>query len=174
MKSFELEKFKVQGIKINYYYVCKRKLWLFDKGITMEHMNDKVLQGKVLHETAYSRKKAREFLIDDLIKIDIADADYIREVKMSSKMKLADKMQIAYYLYYLKKEKGIIKKGTINYTKERKVEEIELNTELENEIEKTLIEIEKIISKPIPPQLEKLPYCRKCAYFEFCFVGGNE
>ncbi|MGB4644385.1 MAG: Dna2/Cas4 domain-containing protein, partial [Dictyoglomaceae bacterium] len=29
--------FRVTGIKINYLFVCERKLWLFDRGIGMEH-----------------------------------------------------------------------------------------------------------------------------------------
>lgn len=39
--EFDFESLKVQGIKFNYYFICKRKLWLFDKGITMENNSDK-------------------------------------------------------------------------------------------------------------------------------------
>lgn len=49
--SIDLEKLKVQGVKINYYYICKRKLWLFSKGITMEQNSDRVLSGKLIHTT---------------------------------------------------------------------------------------------------------------------------
>jgi len=55
--EFQIDKFKTQGIKVNYYYVCKRKLWLFSKGITMEQNSDRVLSGKIVHEDAYQREK---------------------------------------------------------------------------------------------------------------------
>ena len=123
---------KVQGVKINYYYVCKRKLWLFSKGITMEQTNDRVLSGKTIHENSYRRQEKKEVLVDGLLKLDIVDGDYIREVKISSKMSKPDRMQLLYYLYYLK-QKGIKKKGLINYVKEKRVEEVELTPENEKE-----------------------------------------
>ncbi|KXZ39969.1 CRISPR-associated exonuclease Cas4 [Alkalithermobacter thermoalcaliphilus JW-YL-7 = DSM 7308] len=167
--NLDFEKLKVQGVKVNYYYICKRKLWLFDKGITMEHNSDRVLSGKLIHEKSYQRAKAKEVMIDDILKIDIIQGDYIRETKISSKMPQADKMQIIYYLYYLK-NLGITKKGSINYVKEKKVEEVELTEQDEKNIEKTLIEINNITKLKKPPKLEKLPICTKCAYYEFCFA----
>lgn len=171
--EFELDKFKTQGIKVNYYYICKRKLWLFDKGISMENTSDRVLQGKVVHENSYARDKNKEFLIDDIIKVDILEKDYVKEVKLSSKMEKSDKMQLLYYLFYLK-QLGINKKGTINYVKEKKIEEIELTGEDEEEIKNALIDISKILALSKPPKLIKLPYCAKCAYYEFCFVKEVE
>lgn len=47
--KFSLEEYKTNGVKLNYYYICKRKLWLFDKGISFENFNDRVLQGKILY-----------------------------------------------------------------------------------------------------------------------------
>lgn len=167
--DFDLDLFKTQGIKLNYYYVCKRKLWLFDKGISMEHNSDRVLQGKVVHENSYPRQKNKEILIDDIIKVDIMDKDYIKEVKISSKMEKCDKMQLLYYLFYLK-QMGIYKKGTINYVKEKKVEYIDLTENDEEEIKSALINISKILKENKPPKLKKLPYCTKCSYYEYCFV----
>ncbi|HOQ01461.1 CRISPR-associated protein Cas4 [Acetivibrio clariflavus] len=167
--SFDFESFKTQGVKVNYYYVCKRKLWLFSKGITMEHLSDRVLRGKVLHETAYSRQKNRDVEIDELIKLDIVDGDFVREIKLSSKMSNSHRMQILYYLYYLHML-GIKKKGVINYVKEKKQDFVELNDEDKKEIEKALVEIKAICNMEKPPPLEKKPICKKCSYYEFCFV----
>ncbi|SHH05420.1 CRISPR-associated protein Cas4 [Tepidibacter thalassicus] len=167
--ELDFEKLKVQGVKINYYYICKRKLWLFDKGITMEQNSDRVLSGKLIHEKSYPRLKNKEVMIDDILKLDIMQGEYIKETKISSKMPKADKMQLIYYLYYLKKL-GIIKKGIINYVKEKRQEELELTKEEEINIEKTLIEINKITKMKHPPKLEKLLICTKCAYYEFCFA----
>lgn len=171
--SLDLEQLNIQGVKINYYYICKRKLWLFTKGITMEQNSDRVMSGKIIHENSYKRQKHKELLIDNLLRLDIVDSEYVREVKISSKMKKADEMQLYYYIYYLKKL-GINKKGMINYVKEKKQKEIELTPEKEEEIEKTIEGIIKISKLNKPPTLEKLSYCTKCAYYEFCFVKEED
>lgn len=168
--SIDLENLKVQGVKINYYCICKRKLWLFSKGITMENNSSRVESGKVLHENSYKKMKNKEVLIDDILKLDIIQGEHIREVKISSKMKEADEMQLYYYLYYLKKVLGIEKKGLINYVKEKKQDELILTLEIEEKIENTLININSLCKEITPPKLEKLPYCTKCAYYEFCFA----
>jgi CRISPR-associated exonuclease Cas4 len=161
---------KIQGIKVNYYFICKRKLWLFAKGLGFENLSERVSIGKILHETAYPREKEREILIDDTIMLDLASEDYIREIKLSSKMEEADKMQVYYYLYFLK-QKGIIKKGMINYVKEKRREEIELTDEIEQKIKFVLDDIIKICEHTNPPEYKKLKYCTKCAYYEFCLAG---
>lgn len=168
--SIDLENLKVQGVKINYYYICKRKLWLFSKGITMEQNSGRVESGKIIHENSYKRMKNKEVLIDDILKLDIIKGDHVREVKISSKMQEADKMQLYYYLYYLKNALAIEKKGLMNYVKEKKQEELILTDEIEEKIEHTLINIKRLCENNFPPKLEKLPYCNKCAYYEFCFA----
>lgn len=173
MEEFELENYKTQGVKLNYYYVCKRKLWLFDKGITMENTSDRVLQGKIVHEYSYPREKNKEILIDDMIKLDILDKDYIKEVKISSKMEKPDRMQLLYYLFYLK-QMGVEKKGSINYVKEKKIEIVELTQKDEEELKDALVKIKEILGHDKPSKVEKLTYCKKCAYYEFCYVKEVE
>lgn len=165
----DFQSLKTSGAKINYLYVCQRKLWLFDRGIQMEKESDKVLIGKLTSEYSYPREKKKEFLIDNLISIDVIGSDYIFEVKHSNKMQKADKMQILYYLYYLKKF-GIEKKGILNYPKLRKREEVELTEEKEKEVEEALIKINDILKMNKPPEIQKKTYCTKCAYYLFCFV----
>lgn len=171
--SIDIENLKISGIKMDYYFICKRKLWLFDKGISMESENDRVMQGKVVHEESYKKQKSKEVLIDNLIRLDIIDKNYVKEVKISSSMKKADKMQLLYYLYYLKSI-GINRKGTLNYVKERVVEEVELTDEDERFIEKVLEEIDMLCKEKYPPKIEKYPYCRKCAYYEYCYVQEED
>lgn len=103
-----------------------------------------------------------------MICIDIVDSNTIKEVKSSDKMQEADTIQILYYLYYLKSV-GVIRKGTINYPKQRKREFIELTKENEKRVEKTLLEIDGILKRTNPPEIEKKSYCSKCAYYEFCY-----
>ena len=165
---------KITGLRINYLYICHRKLWLFDRGITMEDRSDRVLMGKLLEKHSYPSEphENREVLIDNLINIDIVDSDTIREVKYSNRMKEADRIQILYYLYYLKRL-GVEKKGAINYPKIRRREEIILTEEGEHEVESALRQTREILDMPAPPPLERKPFCTKCAYYEFCF-GGEE
>uniref|UniRef100_C5D2U1 CRISPR-associated exonuclease Cas4 n=1 Tax=Geobacillus sp. (strain WCH70) TaxID=471223 RepID=C5D2U1_GEOSW len=164
----------VSGVQMHYYKVCKRKLWLFSKGIALEEEHDRVVEGKILHERAYPRLDEREILVDSTFKLDALDGEYIREIKISSKMADADRFQMLYYLYELKK-RGIIKKGLISYTKERKTEEVILTEKDEKEIEKAIGEIYRVLQLHSPPRLKKLTYCPKCAYYEFCYaLEGDE
>ncbi len=169
LNILEFEALKINGIKINYLYVCARKLWLFDRGIQMEKESDRVLMGKLTSKYSYPREKRKDILIDNLISIDIIGSDYIVEVKHSNKLSEADKIQILYYLYYLKRL-GIEKKGIINYPKLRKREEIDLTEEKEKEVEKALFKANEILRMDKPPEALKKPYCKKCAYFLFCFI----
>ncbi|MGH2638833.1 MAG: CRISPR-associated protein Cas4 [Rhabdochlamydiaceae bacterium] len=47
---------KFTGSQINYYFICKRKLWLFSHNIELEPESDLVKLGKLLHENRYNRK----------------------------------------------------------------------------------------------------------------------
>jgi len=132
IEDINFNRLKVNGIKVNYFYICHRKLWLFDRKITMEDKSDKVLLGALLHMDSYERERQKEVLIDNLISIDILDGVNIKEVKYSDKMEKADKMQVLYYLYYLK-NLGIEKQGIINYPKQKKREFIQLTEEAEKE-----------------------------------------
>ncbi|MCK9228662.1 MAG: CRISPR-associated protein Cas4 [Syntrophorhabdaceae bacterium] len=165
---------KTTGLRVNYLYICHRKLWLFDRGITMEQESDWVLQGKLLGQHSYSSipEEHKEVAIDNLINIDIVDSDHIGEVKYSNRMPEADRIQLLYYLYYLKKL-GIEKKGTINYPKQRRKEEVPLTEEGEREVELALRKVAEILALPKPPSLERKRICPKCAYYEFCFGGED-
>lgn len=167
-RDIDFQSLKTNGIKVNYLYVCERKLWLFDRGIQMESKSDKVLMGKLTEEHSYPREEKKEILIDNLINIDIVGDDEIREVKYSNRMHHADRIQLLYYLYYLK-QLGIEKMGVINYPKMRKREEIVLTPEAEREIENALMRVQEILRLDKPPQLQRKPYCAKCAYYEFCW-----
>ncbi len=165
--NIDFHSLKTTGVKVNYLYVCERKLWLYDRGIQMEAGSDKVLMGKLLGDYSYLREDKKEVLIDNLINIDIVGDDEIREVKYSNRMHHADRIQILYYLYYLKRL-GIEKRGVINYPKMRKREEVLLTADAEREVEAALMRVQEILSMDKPQQLQRKPYCSKCAYYEFC------
>lgn len=162
---------KINGTQINYYFICKTKLWFFSHNIQMEHESDNVALGKQLHENSY--KKEKEFLIDDLINVDFIKSTNpieIHEVKKTKSMEKSHEFQLLYYMYYLKHKKEIKDIiGYIDYPLNRKKLKIELTEEKENQLNGILEDIKNIIVGEIPkPKKSKI--CRKCAYFEFCFI----
>ncbi len=161
------------GIHIQYYFVCTRKLWLYAKNLGLEEGFEKIEDGRLLHDSVYKRSKTRELYTGEGFKIDILEGEYVREIKLSSKMTEADRYQLLFYLYQLKK-RGLERKGLISYTKERKTEEIVLTPEDEKNLDKIQKEILKIINQNSPPSVIKKPYCKKCAYYEFCYIDELE
>ncbi len=161
---------EINGTLIWYYYICKREVWLIGHGIEPDQENEFITLGRHIHEIFYQRRK-KELTIDNKIKIDILpNRKVIGEVKKSSKFLESAKMQVAFYLYYMKKEKGIDMEGIILIPEERKRIKIELNKELEREIETAIKEINTILEKEKPPSAVKTHYCRNCAYKEMCWA----
>ena len=161
---------KINGTQINYYFICKTKLWLFSHNIQLEHESENVKLGKILHEDSFKREK--DFLIDNLINVDfikITDCVEIHEVKKTQKMDLSHEYQLLYYMHYLKNEKDITNiKGFLDYPKSRKKKEIFLTSKKEEELIKIIEDIKNINSNNMPKPI-KSRICKKCAYFEFCF-----
>lgn len=138
----------------------------------MEQESDLVSMGKIIHKTSYKREQ-RDFALDNIINVDFIRKEEfleIHEVKKSTKMEKAHVFQLLYYLYYLKHEKGISNvKGFIDYPKIRKKEEFELNLEKESQLEEVFGKIKEIVDGELPKPVKK-PFCRKCAYFDLCWV----
>lgn len=158
----------VNGTLIWYYYICKREVWLIGHSIDADQENNFIVLGRHLHEIFYKMEK-KELLIDNVIKIDVLSTKkVIGEVKKSSKYLESAKMQLAFYLYYLK-QKGISMEGELLIPEERKREKVVLTKELEKELEIAIDEIQKIIKMEKPPKPQKIPYCKNCAYKEMCW-----
>jgi len=175
-KSEELEfdpEMLIGGTKVNYFIHCKTQVWLFSQFILQEKESELVLIGKILESLFFKEMKMKNILIDSKISIDLirrGEKIIIQDIKKSSKFEKAHYYQVLYYMWYLKNVKGITNlEGIISYPNERKIIKVELTEEKEKEIEKILKEINEIISRPKPPLPVYKKYCRKCAYFEFCF-----
>lgn len=138
----------------------------------MEEGHERVQAGKLLHDQAYKNADEKELQVDN-IKIDAIDGEFVREIKVSSKMTKADRWQLLFYLYELKK-RGLNKKGLISYTKEKRTEEVTLSQKEEKELEKILSSISFIIKQTKPPNVIRKGYCKKCAYYDFCYVGESD
>ena len=102
------------GVEVNYFFVCKRKLWFFSRYLDLEADSDLVLLGRLLHEHGYPRK-FKEVSIGR-IKIDFLERHgVIHEVKRSRRMEKAHLFQLLYYIYYLRRF-GVEVKGCLLYT----------------------------------------------------------
>ncbi len=160
------------GTQVNYYLICPTKLWLFSHNVTMERSSDLVGMGRFIHETSYSREKKN--VIVDRIGIDFVkkgDGITIHEVKKSKKLEQAHRYQLYYYLYYLQEVLGIPDvDGVLDYPLIRQRERLVLTDGVKEEIERMLREIGEIVQLPQSPPPVKKPYCRKCAYYELCWV----
>ena len=163
---------KVNGTLVNYYFFCKTKLWLHANRINLEDNSEDVRIGRILHEINEEKGKKTEIAIDN-IKIDKITRDYLVEVKKSDSDREAVKWQVLLYLYKLK-QKGVIKKGKIEYIEKRgkgkKIDYIELDEVNERELLEVLEHIEDLINLERPPEPIFETHCKKCAYYEYCFI----
>ncbi len=160
------------GTRINYYFVCHRKLWLFARGINMEHTSDTVLLGKLIDESSYERKD-KGIDIDGTIVIDWIDErnGILHEVKKSDSKEEAHVWQILYYLWYLK-QKGVSGlEGELDYPKLREKVSVKLTPERETELQRILADVTAVVARETPPERINKKFCRSCSYFELCWIG---
>lgn len=161
---------KITGVMVYYYFVCKRKLWYFANDLNMEFNSELVGIGKLIDEKSYSREK-KHILIDETINIDfLKDWKIVHEVKKSKKMDEAAKWQLKYYIWVLRNKGVDIEKGILDYPLLRKREEIILDEKEQKELELVLQDIEKIVSLKLPPSTIDKKICKKCAYYELCYI----
>ena len=160
----------ITGVMIYYYFICQRKLWYFANEINMEQNSELVSIGKTIDETSYKREK-KSILIDNTINIDfIKDGAVLHEVKKTKAIEEAGIWQLKYYMYYLNKRGVKNIKAKIDYPLLRESLDIEMDNEdikiLEN-IEKN---IEEISDSEKPPEILNSSICKKCAYYDLCYV----
>lgn len=163
---------RVNGTLINYYFHCKRQCYLHGNRLNLEDNSENVKIGKAIHEEKESKSKNSEIEIDN-IKIDKLTNEYLVEIKKSDADIDASKWQLLYYLKVLK-DKGIDRKGKLEFIEKnkgnKKVLYFELNDELLKELDEYVHEIDKLLqSNEIPPVLNKAK-CKKCAYYEYCYI----
>ena len=162
---------KLTGNLINAYYVCPRKLWLFAHEINPYSENPYMEIGTLIGEESYKREK-KEIQVGSM-KIDLIKKEngaiVIAEIKKSSSGKNAAKMQLLFYLYQLKNN-GVEAKGELLIPREKRKVPVELTEELEKVLLEDMRKIREIISQNLPPEAEKIKFCRNCAYNDFCWA----
>ena len=159
----------VTGTQINYYFVCKRELWLFSHQINMEQTSELVELGKLIHEESYIREK-KEIEIGP-IKIDFIGSDgIIHEIKKTPSVEEAHIWQLKYYLYYLNNLGVNNIKGMINYPKLKKTLDVTLEKDDFGKIEAIIADIEEIINQEDIPVIKTTKICKKCSYYDLCYI----
>lgn len=161
----------MNGSLMYYYYVCKRHLWLSYNRINLEENSEDVKIGKELHQELNTAKNT-ELEIDD-IKIDKLTNDYVIEVKKSDSNIEAAIFQLKYYLYVLDSY-GVYRNGKLKIIeKDKSTRDIKIiyNNTVKKEVENTIQKIEQIIHNSNIPSINKdIKKCKKCAYYEYCYV----
>lgn len=165
------------GTHFNYYQICKRKLWLFANGISMEHTSDLVYEGKLIHEESYPQRSAKYEEVEmDGIKVDYYDTLHkvIHEIKKSDKVEVAHEWQLKYYMYVFEQNgiEGI--SGILEYPVLRKRDTVLLSDIDRETIVEMINEIKQVIESDFCPPLEKKRICRNCSYWDFCYSGEEE
>ena len=107
------------------------------------------------------------------IRLDRLTKEYLTEIKKSDADPEASKWQLLYYLKKLK-EKGIIRKGKLEFIEKNKESKktliVELGESEEEQLEKYIVEIEMLVQqKEVPPPING-KQCKKCAYYEYCYI----
>jgi CRISPR-associated exonuclease Cas4 len=160
----------ITGVLFQAYLICKRQVWLMAHKIVPDQDNKYIEIGRLIDDNSYGREKKKIHF--DNMEIDVIKKEgnqlIVGEIKKTSKALGSAKLQLGFYLYQLKLN-GIYAKGMILIPKEKKRIPIDLTIELEKEIIKAEESISEIIQLEAPPKLEKLKFCRKCAYEEFCW-----
>lgn len=163
---------KITGTLVNYYVHCRRQCWLMAHGMNFEDDSEEVRIGKVLHELKKEEQRNREVAIEG-IKVDKLDHEYVTEMKKSDADVEAAKWQTLYYLYVLK-EKGLERKGVLQFVERSKqtgkTVRLELDKESEDRLKTMLKEMEIYLNQDQPDKAVRQKKCNRCAYFAYCFL----
>lgn len=159
----------ITGTLVWYYFICKREVWLMSHEITPDEDSSVLDIGRAIHEIFY-RKMLKEVSIEG-VKVDLFKRaeQAVCEIKTSSKFVEAARFQLLYYLFRLK-EYGVNPIGWILIPTEKRKIGVKLDGDAERTLLKVLDEIKKIAELEYPPPPVKTPYCRRCAYKEFCWA----
>ena len=163
---------RITGTIVNYFIHCKRQCWLFAHKMNFEDDSEDVRIGRILHEVRSEGRNNTEIQIEG-IKVDKMTEDYVLELKKSDADVEATKWQTIYYLYMLK-QKGIDRKGRLEFLERKKQTSKTVELELDNLTEVKLIgmleEIEQYLLQDKPDEAIYAKKCERCAYYAYCYI----
>lgn len=156
---------------MNYYFHCKRQCYLFGNRMNLEDNSEEVKIGKAIHEE-HAEQTNTEIAIEN-IRLDKLTAEYLTEVKKSDADVEAAKWQLMFYLKVLK-EKGIQRKGKLEFIEKNKGKKktiiLELTEDEEKKLQQYVQEIEELLTQEEIPEVLNKSQCKKCAYYEYCYI----
>jgi len=162
----------ITGSIVNYYFHCKRQCYLAGNRLNMESNSEQVKIGQAIHQEKEQKAKRTEISIEN-IRIDKLTDEYLTEIKKSDSDVEAARWQLIYYLYVLK-QKGIIRKGKLEFVEKNKskhkVQIIELTDELINQLQQHMQDIETLILGSQVPTTQCGKGCTNCSYYEYCYI----
>ncbi len=161
---------QITGTLVWYYAICPREAWLMAHEMEPEKEFGLLAEGR-LNQEAHYKRATKELSLPGMRLDQVRREDgklIVSEVKKSSRFLPATRLQLGYYLWRLENE-GMEASGEILVPSERKRETVELTPELRAEIESLVARIEVLVREPVPPRAEKIPFCKRCAYAEFCW-----
>ncbi|UIR57325.1 CRISPR-associated protein Cas4 [Sphingobacterium sp. SRCM116780] len=167
---------------INYYQICKRKLWFFTNGINMEHTSDIVYDGKLLHENSYPQRnnKHSEITLSASFerielygKIDFYDAlkKTVHETKRSDKVEVAHEWQVKFYLWLLKLNGVEDATAILEYPLLRQRDVLRLTEKDIEELKSSIKGIAELRNSELCPSVIKAKICKSCSYYELCYIN---
>ncbi len=159
--------FRVTGVMMQYYHVCKRELWFVSRHLEIDRENANVVHGTQVDEHAYADE--RENLSLGMISLDLLQNGQVVEVKPSSTLEEPARMQLSYYLWYLDRVADETRQGVLAHPTERRREVVELTPDREEKVEDAIRGIYDIVMSDTPPEAEEKPFCSSCAYHDFCW-----
>jgi len=160
---------RITGLMVQYYHVCKRELWFMSRGVDIDRETVNIQRGTHVDETSYQDAR-QSFMIDNRIQLDVLESGDVMEVKVSSTLEKPARMQLLFYLWYLREVHDIEKDGVLAYPTERSRESVTLDAEATAAVEETVTGILEVVDQEQPPPLEKKPYCDSCLYQDLCWM----
>ena len=162
---------KLTGTLLWYWTICRREAWLLAHEITPDEDDPYLELGRFLSRRAYPRARRRELSLPGM-KVDLVETEdgevIVAEVKKSSRFVEAARLQLLFYLKRLE-EHGVAARGELRIPKERRRLPVELDAEGRARLRHTIAELKRLVEEPLPPPARRIPFCRRCAYREFCW-----
>lgn len=164
---------KLTGTLLWYWAICKREAWLMAHELNPDEDDPYLELGRFLSRKAYPRSRRRELALPgmklDLLETEQGDEVIVAEIKKSSRFLEAARLQLLFYLQRLKEE-GVAARGELRIPRERKRIPVELNEDGRRRLQHAIADLQTFLEQPLPPPAVRIPFCRHCAYRDFCWT----